>query len=175
MSYRSTLPMAKNRELHKYYTEAIEHMTNLKNSITEFLSSYLDEDVESLNEHDKIEYYKLKLELHELQGRINTQENHKQIYQDRIDLMMPEFEKLSAEANAEFDNIFEQAIDIGTKYPTNRYSNTIGMILSGWNSTKNETMDSLVAQELKNETYKSLKTQIAAVKDDTKKKLSKVK
>jgi hypothetical protein len=169
MSYRSTLPMAKNKELFKYYTDAIEHMTNYKSALEEFIGNDSPSDVNTMDAYDKVVYFKAKMDLHDIIGKINAQENNKQVYQDRIDLMMPAFEKLSAEANVEFDNVVQQAIEIGKENPNNRYSNTIGMILQGWHSTKEQKLDGTVMQELKNETYNSLKTQIEAVKKDTKK------
>lgn len=167
MSYRSTLPMAKNRELFKYYTEAVEHLKEYKKALEEAITeiSSLD-DIDELNTWAKIGYYKAKVELHEVTGKINAQENNKQVYQDRIELMMPEFEKLSAEANVEFEKLIEDAITLAKANPTNRYVQTIGMILQGWNSIKDEKLESAVKQELKNETYKSLKTQMEAVKQD---------
>lgn len=174
MSYRSTLPMAKNRELLKYYTEAIEHMNNYKSAIVEFIGDGQEEDVDNLTGYDKMMYFKAKLDLHELEGRINTQEHHRQVYQDRIELMMPDFEKLSAEANVEFEAVYVEATEVIKSNPNNRYSQTLGMILQGWNETIKQKMDSTTMQELKNETYKSLKTQIEAVKADGKKKMHKV-
>lgn len=167
MSYRSTLPMAKNKEMLKYYTEAVEHLKNLKTAMEEFLGQTSDEDVANMDAYELVLHCKTKWELHELTGKINAQQNNLQVYQDRIELMMPDFEKLSAEANAEFDKVVEEAINIGRANMNSRYAATLSMILQGWQSMKDTKMDGTTKQELKNETYKSLKTQIQAVKDDT--------
>lgn len=169
MSYRSTLPMAKNKEMLKFYTEAVEILKNYKSAIEEFLAESTEEDIASMSAFERLSYYKYKYQLHEVSGKIHAQENNLQVYQDRIELMMPEFERISAEANTEFDKTVEEAIAIGRANMNSRYAATISMILQGWQSMKDEKLDGTTKQELKNETYKSLKTQIQAVKDDVSK------
>lgn len=140
-------------------------MKDYQKALEDFTEESTIEDIECMDTYTKMVYYKALYELNELEGKIYAQERNKQVYEDRIELMLPEFEKLSAEANAKFDEILEEAIKVGKGNPNNRYSNTIGMILQGWNSMKDQKLDSATLQELKNETYKSLKTQIAAVQE----------
>lgn len=168
MSYRSTMPLSTNKRLLKQYTNAVESMTALRDHIKKIITgAETDGSLETDDDEAMYQYLKMKVELQELEAKISVQQYHKELYEARVEEYLPFFERDSAETNSNFDEVWEKAIEVATKYPKNKYAIVVGMIVNGYKTVLDDkSIDVMTKQELKNDTYKSLKVQTKAILDE---------
>ncbi len=124
-------------------------------------------ELEEVFGEDIIDLQRLFCERDLLEGKLEMQKVNIDVWQGRIDLYAPKFEKDSAEANEYFDEIWEKATKIASRNP---------IVAAALNSYPHALQNDpkTYDQDLKNELYKSLKSQIEFDKNDSKKLLKKV-
>ena len=104
----------------------------------------------------------LRVQLNEIQGKLNVHEHNLEIYENRVEMYKPVLEKETQEANKHWDMIWDQAVEIAKQAPMS----LVAMVLNGY--PKEQYDPEMFSQELKNETYKTLRNQIKSFRDQLK-------
>lgn len=148
---RTVLPFEKYNRMVKYYEKCLSNYEKLKSHLEKMLvdfDSLTELDLEEMDDADKYQYLKMKIELDELEGKIDVQRYQLELYQDHIEDYRPKFEMMSAEANKHWDNMIDKAYAYKGENPLS----IITVILSGLENLQEEMI-----QEYKNNVYFSLK------------------
>jgi hypothetical protein len=145
--FKSSYPMAKNKQLYEYFKRCLEDSEELYCSVCNLIKEAGDYML--MEEADRYKYLSLVNERNKLEGRIENFRYMMDIYDTRIQNYTPIFERECAEANANWTQVYDKARAIAEQNPLSIF----GLLLK-------DHSDAL-GQEHKNELYKALKTQLA--------------
>lgn len=162
--HRSAMRLAKARQYNELYKRSLEDLEKLYESLYQVIGEIeVDNPVVGMDAGERVEFYKLKVLLNETEAKVHSQRSHVESYDLHIQNIMPAFEEKSRIVNEQWDKTWADAKAMVEKY--GKKAMGLSMILSGYEQGKNIYTDAELKQELKNDTFTSMVTQMKFLKN----------